>query len=176
MSSRRRYTDPNRERGRVVGLFRRPLQVERAIQDLKAGRFADSQIGVLMHESGATGLLGFLAGVDAVALPGIGPLVAGGALASTLASAGIGTAAGGLLGALAGMGIPEEEARFFDLGLQAGGILLSVDAGPREADAEQILIVAGADFGRERAVAPPTERRYRRDPAYAGPERRMAGI
>jgi hypothetical protein len=175
MSSRRRYTDPNRDRGRVAGLFRRPLQVERAIQDLKAGHFADSQIGVLMHESGATGLLGFLAGVDRVAMPGIGPLVAGGALASTPASARIGTA-GGLLGALAGIGVPEEEADFFDLGLQAGGILLTVDAGPREADAEQILMVAGADFGRARAATPRTERRDRRDPAYAGPERRMARI
>jgi hypothetical protein len=224
MSPRRTYNDPNRERGRVVGLFRKKLQVERAIQDLKAARFSDHQIGVLMHDPAAGrrlaedtgtkagegakagaigggvvgGLFGLLAGVGALAIPGIGPLVAGGALASTLAGAGLGAAAGGLLGALMGMGIPEEEARFYEDGLHTGGILLTVDAGSREADAEQILIVAGAEFGPDRRAATATvrddrewsggdlgemnepwrgnERRYRHDPYYAGPERRMAGI
>ena len=62
--------------------------------------------------------MGVLAGIGALAIPGVGPIIAGGALASTLAGAGIGAAAGGLLGALVGLGIPEEEARYYETGLR----------------------------------------------------------
>ena len=108
--------------GTVVGLFQDSNQAERAIRDLKAAGFADRQIGVLMQdqdeqrrlasdtgtkagEGAATGavsggvlggIVGLLAGVGALAIPGVGPIIAGGALASTLAGAGIGAAAGGL--------------------------------------------------------------------------------
>src|ERR671920_1144773 len=90
------------------------------------------------------GTLGLLAGVGALVIPGIGPIVAAGTIASTLAGAGIGAAAGGLLGALAGMGIPEEEARHFEQGVQSGGILVTVRAGARAAEARQILAGEGA--------------------------------
>lgn len=161
-----------REAGTIVGLFRSQPQAERAIRDLKDAGFADDQIGVVMQdpeqqqqlsektstktgEGAATGavsggvlggVLGLLAGVGALVIPGIGPIIAGGALASTLAGAGIGAAAGGLLGALAGMGIPEEEARYYERGVLEGGILVTVAAAGRAVDTRRILEDAGADL------------------------------
>jgi uncharacterized protein (TIGR02271 family) len=157
----------------VVGLFRDTPRAERAIRDLKNAGFSDKQIGVLMRDraqerefaentgtkagegaaAGAIGggvlggIVGLLAGVGALVIPGVGPIIAGGALASTLAGAGVGAAAGGLLGALVGMGIPEEEAQYYERGFREGGILVTVEAGPRNAEARQILLNAGADFG-----------------------------
>jgi uncharacterized protein (TIGR02271 family) len=172
MSPHKETRDPVRPTGTVVGLFRKTIAAERAIRDLKDAGFTDQQIGVLMRDpdevrrlaeqtgtkagegaaagaitGGAVGgLVGLLAGIGALVIPGIGPIIAGGALASTLAGAGIGAAAGGLLGALIGMGIPEEEARYYELGLQEGGILISVDAGARAVEARNILVNAGAEF------------------------------
>lgn len=162
----------SREAGTVVGLFHSQPQAERAIRSLQDAGFRDDQIGVLMQDperqqqladdTGTTaggaaatgaisggvvgGVLGLLAGVGALAIPGIGPIIAGGALASTLAGAGIGAAAGGLLGALVGMGIPEEEARYYERGVQEGGILLTVEAGRRSEEARRILTDAEAQL------------------------------
>ena len=162
-----------RRPGTVVGLFRSTDQAEPAIRDLKAAGFSDSQIGVLMQDraeerrlatdtgtkagegaaAGAVGggvlggIVGLLAGVGALVIPGIGPLIAGGALASTLAGAGIGAAAGGIIGALIGMGIPEEDARYYETGLREGGILVTVDAGDAAELARRILLETGAEFG-----------------------------
>ena len=74
-------------------------------------------------------------------------LRSGGALASTLAGAGIGAAAGGLIGALVGMGVPEEEAQHFERGFQQGGILVTVQAGDRAEQARAALSETGADLG-----------------------------
>ena len=165
--------DTTRRPETVVGLFKDTAQAERAIRDLKAAGFSDSRIGVIMQDraeerrlatdtgtkagegaaAGAVGggvfggLVGLLAGVGALVIPGIGPIIAGGALASTLAGAGIGAAAGGLIGALIGMGISEEDARYYETGLREGGILVTVDAGAAAADARRILLDAGANFG-----------------------------
>jgi hypothetical protein len=68
-------------------------------------------------------------------------------------------AAGGLMGALVGMGIPEEDARYFEQRFQAGGVLVTVDAGSRGPEAREILRASGADLD---------------DSAYAGPERRFS--
>lgn len=159
--------------GTVVGLFKNQVDAERAIEHLKRAGFSENQIGVAMRdrsqqdeliegtgtqaaEGAATGALsggvlggviGLLAGVGALAIPGVGPIIAGGALASTLAGAGIGAAAGGLLGALMGMGIPEEDARHFDEGFRAGGTLVTVNAQGREEEARECLYEAGADLG-----------------------------
>jgi uncharacterized protein (TIGR02271 family) len=161
------------ERGTVVGLFHNQADAERAIQQLKQAGFSENQIGVALKdrtrqeeliegtgtqaaEGAATGalsggvlggVLGLLAGVGALAIPGVGPIIAGGTLASTLAGAGIGAAAGGLIGALAGMGVPEEDARHFDRGFQAGGTLVTVDAGSRADEARACLYENGADLG-----------------------------
>ena len=143
----------------VVGLFADQPAAERGIEGLKAAGFSEQQIGVAVRDqqqqkdltegtgaqaaegvaTGAVsggvlgGVVGLLAGVGALVIPGIGPIIAGGALASTLAGAGIGAAAGGIIGALAGMGVPEEDARHFERGFKQGGVLVTVSAG---ADAE----------------------------------------
>ena len=160
-------------RGVVAGLFSERSDAERAIRALKDAGFSENQIGVAMRDRGeqrdlvndtgtkaaegaATGaasggvvggVLGLLAGVGALAIPGVGPIVAGGVLASTLTGAGIGAAAGGIIGGLIGMGIPEEEARHFDQGFRAGGILVTVEAGARADEARDILRTNAADLG-----------------------------
>jgi uncharacterized protein (TIGR02271 family) len=165
-------SSPKKNADIVVGLFNEQPPAELAIQRLKAAGFSENQIGVVMQdrdsqqqladstgtkvaETAATGaigggvaggVLGLLAGIGALAIPGIGPIIAGGALASTLAGAGIGAAAGGLLGALVGMGVPEEDARYFEEGLRSGGVLVTVQAGARAQEARQILLGAGADL------------------------------
>src|SRR3954463_10207359 len=157
----------------VVGLFHNQADAERAIHNLKERGFSENQIGVAIKDrqqqkdliegtgtqaaEGATtgaigggvlgGGIGLLAGVGALAIPGVGPIIAGGTLASTLAGAGIGAAAGGLLGALVGMGIPEEDAQHFDQGFQAGGTLVTVNAGARADEARDCLSESGADLG-----------------------------
>lgn len=172
--------------GTVVGLFQDQPSAEAAIQRLKAAGFTEQQIGVavrdrerqetLIEDTGTQaaeeatkgavgggvvgGVIGLLAGVGALAIPGVGPIIAGGALASTLAGAGIGAAAGGLIGALVGMGVPEEDAQHFERGFKEGGILVTVQAGDRTEVARQALTEAGADLG-------PSRRDYSRAAASA---------
>jgi hypothetical protein len=101
------------------------------------------------------GLVGWLVGIGALAIPGIGPVVAGGALATAfglaggtaVAGAGIGAAVGGILGALVGLGLPEEEARSHELGLREGGVRVAVTTGARADDARAILARHGAETG-----------------------------
>ena len=169
-------------RSTVAAIFQDRTQAERAIDSLRTAGFAGDQIGValrdrretgeLVEETGTNavegavsgalgggllgGVAGFLVGlISALAIPGIGPIVAGGALASALgaaggtavAGAGIGAAAGGLVGALSGMGIPEEEARQLETGFRAGGVLVTVNAGHRATEALGILQRNGGDTG-----------------------------
>jgi uncharacterized protein (TIGR02271 family) len=72
------------------------------------------------------GLGGLLVGLGALAIPGIGPVLAAGPLVSALAGAGIGAATGGLLGALVNAGIPEEHAGYYAEGVRRGGTLVTV--------------------------------------------------
>src|ERR1700735_5745313 len=72
------------------------------------------------------GTLGLLAGIGALAIPGVGPLIAAGPIMAALAGVGVGGAVGGFTGALIGMGIPELEAKRYEGRLKKGGILLSV--------------------------------------------------
>lgn len=83
-------------------------------------------------------------GIAAGMLPAVGPIVAGGLLASLLASAAAGAAAGGVVGGLIGLGVPEEEAHYYDTQLSAGRTLVTVNAGPRYDEAMQILFDHGA--------------------------------
>jgi hypothetical protein len=84
--------------------------------------------------SGATvgGVLGLLAGIGALAIPGVGPFIAAGPIMATLAGMGVGGAVGGLTGALIGMGIPEFEAKKYEGRLKTGGILFSVHCATSE--------------------------------------------
>jgi hypothetical protein len=74
------------------------------------------------------GRLGWLAGIGALAIPGLGPFIAAGPIMAALAGAGVGGAVGGLTGALIGMGIPEYEAKRYEGRVKDGGILLSIHA------------------------------------------------
>jgi len=72
------------------------------------------------------GTLGLLAGIGALAIPGVGPFIAAGPIMGALAGLGVGGAVGGLVGALIGMGLPEYEAKRYEGRIKAGGVLLSV--------------------------------------------------
>lgn len=72
------------------------------------------------------GALGWLAGIGALAIPGVGPFVAAGPIMAALGGAAIGAATGGIAGTLVGMGIPELEAKQYEAKVRSGNILLSV--------------------------------------------------
>src|SRR5512145_719948 len=72
------------------------------------------------------GVLGWLVGSGALAIPGIGPLVAAGPVVAALAGAGAGGATGGLVGGLIGAGIPEERVKDYEEGIKNGGIMMGV--------------------------------------------------
>jgi len=76
----------------------------------------------------AGGLVGLLAGIGAIAIPGVGPLVAAGPIMAALSGAAVGAAAGGLVGGLIGLGIPEIEAKIYEEKLRTGNYLISVHA------------------------------------------------
>jgi len=144
----------------VVGVFHDAARAQEAVRALKQAGFRDDQIGVVSHDSTATGTekgshvaagaatgvaagagvgalwaLGIAAGI----LPGIGPVIAGGILASVLASAAGGAAIAGLVGALIGLGIPEEDAHFYKGEFEAGRTLVTVKAESRYDEAWRIL-------------------------------------
>ncbi len=74
----------------------------------------------------AGGVLGLLAGIGALAIPGVGPLIAAGPIMAALSGAAVGAAAGGLVGGLIGLGIPEVEAKIYEERLRTGNYLVSV--------------------------------------------------
>lgn len=80
------------------------------------------------------GLGGLLLGLGALAIPGIGPVIAAGPIAAGLTGAAVGAATGGLIGALAGWGVPEDEAGFYAEGVRRGGTLVAVQADEHEVD------------------------------------------
>jgi hypothetical protein len=89
-----------------------------------------------------------LAGLGTLAIPGIGPVIAGGWLLATavgaLAGAAVGGAAGGLLGALANAGVPEEEAHVYAEGVRRGGTLISVRAPDERAETVAAILRSSA--------------------------------
>lgn len=128
------------------------FQAESIVNELKVAGFADNDISVLFpdktgtkdfaHEqntkapegavTGAStggvlgGALGWLAGIGALAIPGVGPFIAAGPIMAALGGAAVGAAVGGIAGALVGMGIPEYEAKRYEGKIKAGNILISV--------------------------------------------------
>src|SRR5271155_837120 len=72
------------------------------------------------------GALGLLAGIGALAIPGVGPLIAAGPIMAALSGAAVGAAVGGVAGALVGMGIPEYEAKMYEGKIRDGNILIGV--------------------------------------------------
>nr|WP_294524025.1 general stress protein [uncultured Rhodopila sp.] len=117
----------------------------------------------------AGGGVGLLAGIGALAIPGVGPVVAAGWLVATLTGAGIGAAAGGLVGALTGAGVNKEEAHVYAEGVRGGGSLVTVRVEDADAArAEEIMGRHGAvDWQQRRASYGPDWRGFdeARDPA-----------
>lgn len=136
----------------VFALLKDRQQAETVVDRLKAAGFYNHDISMLFpdtsgtkdfaieHETkapeGATagvstgfvvgGVLGWLAGIGSLAIPGIGPFVAAGPIMAALSGAAVGTAVGGIVGALVGMGMPEFEARRYESKIKEGNILVSV--------------------------------------------------
>lgn len=152
---------PDRPVRHLVAVFSDEKEAVAAIRELKdSERYEASAIGIAMrdrtaegrlvqetgtHTLSATGLgilgggvlgglAGWLVGVGALGIPGVGPVVAGGALATALGvagstaavGAGVGATAGGLAGALVGLGIPEEDARWYEQGFREGAVVVTV--------------------------------------------------
>jgi hypothetical protein len=88
-----------------------------------------------------------LAGIGALAIPGVGPLIAAGPIMAALAGVGVGGAVGGFTGALIGLGIPEYEAKRYEGHVKKGGILLSVHCDTSEdiKRAKDIMKITGAE-------------------------------
>lgn len=94
--------------------------------------------------------------VAANLIPGVGPVLVGGAIMAILASAGTGAAVGGLIGALVGLGVPEEEASYYDSQFKTGRTIVTVRADDRSAAAWEVLARHGAyDFERQESAASP---------------------
>ena len=93
------------------------------------------------------GALGLLAGIGALAIPGVGPFIAAGPIMAGLAGLGVGGAVGGFAGALIGMGIPEYEAKRYEGRIKNGGILLSVhcDTSDQIKRAKEVMKNTGAE-------------------------------
>jgi hypothetical protein len=93
------------------------------------------------------GALGLLAGVGALAIPGVGPLIAAGPLLAALSGVAAGATVGGIAGGLIGLGIPEIEAKRYENRIAQGNILISILAqtGDQVSRAKEILKNAGAE-------------------------------
>lgn len=180
------------DRTTVIAVFDDRSEAQRAIDQLKRAGFTEKEIGVTARDVddvarrgdkgdkgethakegaiagvatgagvGALWGLGILAGV----LPAIGPAIAGGTLAAILSSAAAGAATAGIAGTLIGLGIPEEEANYYDREFRAGRTVVTVQALGRQAEAQAILrqaggiMAPGGDYARSGAVAGDSARR-----------------
>ena len=163
----------NSKKTSVLGIYSSRGAVENAADTLIKSGFSASDISVLLPENlgpkslatekatkapegAATGAaggavlgggLGLLAGIGALAIPGLGPFIAAGPIMAALAGIGVGGAVGGFTGALVGLGIPEYEAKRYESRLQKGGILLSVhcDTSDEVNRAKNLLKGTGAE-------------------------------
>jgi Alternative complex III, ActD subunit len=156
----------------VFGIYQDRLTVDYAVDMLRSEGFRNTDISVLFpYNEGSKdfaaekntkapegtaagagtgavvgGTLGWLAGIGALAIPGVGPFIAAGPIMAALAGVGVGGAIGGITGALVGMGIPEYEAKRYEGRIKDGGILLSVHSDSSEwtKKAKDILERSGA--------------------------------
>jgi len=157
----------------VFGIYPTYPAVDAAVEALRLAGFRNTDISVMFPENAGTkdfahekgtkapegaaagastgavvgGAVGWLAGIGALAIPGLGPFIAAGPIVAALAGAGAGGTLGGLTGALVGMGIPEYEAKRYEGRVKKGGILLSVHSDNSEwtRKAKSILEGTGAE-------------------------------
>jgi hypothetical protein len=157
----------------VFGIYPTAEHAERAVDTLLRAGFTNNAISVLLPDDQSTrdfahkkdtkapegtttgvvaggaigGTLGLLAGIGAIAIPGVGPFIAAGPIMGGLAGLGVGGTVGGIVGALVGMGLPEYEAKRYEGRVKNGGVLLSVhcDTSDQVKRAEQTLKDTGAE-------------------------------
>jgi hypothetical protein len=136
----------------VIGIVASHEQAENMVEQLRASGFSDNDISVLFPDKKGTrdfahehstkapegaiggagaggvvgGTLGLLAGIGALAIPGLGPFIAAGPIMAALSGAAAGATVGGITGALVGMGFPEVEAKQYEGKVKSGNILMSV--------------------------------------------------
>jgi hypothetical protein len=163
----------------LVGIFQSRYEAELALDELRQAGFSEKDIGFAIRGDDAVaggaitdaqltkdghgaakgmvagGLAGGLVGAAAVlALPGIGPILSMGMLASALGFGAAGVATGGILGALSGLGISEDEARVYEKEFHAGRAIVTVHAHGRGFDAFHILGKQGAQNIKSDAIDP----------------------
>src|ERR1700680_4296869 len=147
-------------------------QANRIVDQLKTANFSNNDISVLFPDKATTrdfahekntkapegaiagagtggvvgGALGWIAGIGALAIPGVGPFIAAGPIIAALSGAAVGAAVGGIAGGLIGLGIPEIEAKRYEGKVKAGNLLISVHTESSEeiSRAKDIFTKAGA--------------------------------
>src|SRR6202163_3511922 len=157
----------------VFGIVKSYPQAEQIVERLQRAGFPTSEISVLLPDKqgkhdfghvkaskapeGATtgaatggvtgGVIGLLAGIGALAIPGVGPFIAAGPIMAALSGAAVGAATGGVVGGLIGLGIPEIEAKRYDEKLRKGNYLIAVHTDESEDvdRAKKIFKAAGAE-------------------------------
>lgn len=157
----------------VFGIVKTHAQAEQIVGGLQDAGFDSSEISVLLPDNegkhdighvkatkapeGATtgaatggltgGVLGLLAGIGALAIPGVGPFIAAGPIMAALSGAAIGATTGGVVGGLIGLGIPEIEARRYENKLKSGNYLIAVHVhdGDEKDRAKEIFESADAE-------------------------------
>jgi hypothetical protein len=154
----------NQQRTTLVAAFNDRDQAEMALDELRQAGFEDSDIGFAIRGSDAVeggmitdtegtkdsrgalagmasgaGLGAVLGAAAAMLVPGVGPVIASGVLTMALCGAIAVTAIGGIFGAMTGLGVSEEEARFYEQEFHSGKALVAVKTGARASDAAQIL-------------------------------------
>ena len=163
----------------IVGVFEDRLAAERAVQELERNNFKNDQVGYAIRGTDSeqkgmisdaqgtkdgrgavtgaatgAGLGAILGAAAAMLLPGFGPVVAGGILAMAFGGAVAGTAVGGIMGAMTGLGVSETEAKYLEQEFQSGRAIVAVKAGPRAAEAAEILRRHGGYDIESRPVTP----------------------
>jgi hypothetical protein len=166
-------------------------QAIRIVDQLKASNFSNNDISVLFPDKTGTkdfaheqhtkapegaatggvtggvlgGALGWLAGIGALAIPGVGPFIAAGPIMAALGGAAVGGAVGGIAGALVGLGIPEYEAKRYETKIKSGNILISVhtENSDEAKRAKEIFTQAGAQDIRSTGEASPPRDERRSD-------------
>ena len=177
-------------------------QANRIVDQLKTADFSNNDISVLFPDKGTTrdfahekntkapegavtgagtggvlgGALGWIAGIGALAIPGVGPFIAAGPILAALSGAAVGAAVGGIAGGLIGLGIPEIEAKRYEGKIKQGNLLISVHTEDSKdiTCAKDIFTKAGAqDICTTGEASPPkdshaTERAPHPTPEHAG--------
>jgi hypothetical protein len=162
----------------VVGIFEDRYQAEQAVDDLEQAGFSHGDVGFAIRghdavEGGmitdavgakdgtgaltgaATGAVagGILGALAAIVIPPLGPILIGGMLATAAGFAGAGAAVGGLLGAMTGLGVSEDEARYYEQQFNEGKAIVTVKAGD-QADAVVKVIRKHGGFVRRDEIPP----------------------